>query len=772
MFGAPSSCALHDLSGNPEETLEEELQPEQQREMFEEAKENHLGSERVGASRLETPTDELPSREEELAAEDGGEAVQEHSTTKDKERFLSDYSPDLHAAASPSAEHPSETLEEGVLLETNNSDAVEVDSKGVCGDEEKKSAVSRPELQKEADKEQTEEAPARSQGAPACGKKKKKKKRAKKKGVQEEEKQQANQDKCSEGKNTESAATGDVTEPVVDGPTDRAEDEQDRPEPEELERRNAAETCTPHEAVEESVVRDVKAETSETDKDAVQAPAAPEGFDLVPGGKSDELNLDVETVEAAAGVEVFETPRESRTEAKEEEPDGGPETVEALEPSEPSSDVKPSAESREEQQDEETPKTEERSEASSVPEESFGGSGGVVLNSDGVDEVGVPAVAERVSDCSHAESEKVEDAGEDGHAGEIQHNCTNTEAETSHCEACVQRDHSSSTTTKPSDGQDDTSTRDGSEPSSSSEPPSQPSTGADGQDEVSKEGEERTNDGEDGGEESSPPALEAQPTPAEELKVDLRAAEVPSEPCCSSGEEKSERLEADDAVSECEKSLEAAEQPEQLSHAEDQEFLCKDQTDEGFSDTTNTVNNPDPQPAEALCQCPGDEHEHGHSEEGPATLDSSEDKLNQAVTDGSEGQASAQESEDDDEVGQSFDFDDIDAEIAASSDPVEDEKCVFAGDPAAATVEGDASENPPEEAGTGVWAGVTENTNQAGSSPVEEGLDALQHLEGGDLVSESPDLVVQDAAPPQASKEAKKNGKKGKAKGKEDCKMS
>lgn len=870
MFGAPSSCALHDLSGNPEETLEEELQPKQQREMFEGAKENHVGSEHVGVSVLGTPTDELPSREQEFATEEVEEVVQEHSIAKDDNIVLTDSSPNLQAATSFSEENPSETLAEQVLLETNNSDVVEVERKGmwqVCGgdtnesctvsehqvDEEKKLAVSKsepqtdPQRKEEADNDETEETAPRSQGAPAPGKKKKKKKRTKKKGVHEEEgKRQANQEKCSEEGNTESTATGDrsqrqeVTEPVigcsttkvpVELSTDRAGDKQDRKESEEVELSNPTESCTPNETIEESVVKDDKAESSEPDNNVVEAPPAAPGFDHVPDqaldGKNDELNLDIETVEAAVGVEIFETPRESRTEAKEEERDDGPawqtasvEAVAAEEANEASSDMKPSepttAAGAEQQDDEETPETLERSEASCAPEESFSNSEGVdnsesVLTTDGVDRVCVPAVAECLGergDSNQAESGKVEDAGEDEHVGEIPTNRPNMEAEESDTEACVLGDHSISTNR--SDGKDHSSASppsgDGSESSSGSEPPSQPPAGEASQDEVTEEGDERSNGGEDGGEESSPPTLDPPSKPAEELKVE---AEVPSEPSGSSGEEQSERLAADvDALLESEKSLEAAEQAEQLGDAENQGFLCKDQTDEAFSDTPSALNKPDSQPAEALHQCPGDEQEP--SKEASTTPEDSAHELSQKdllggpITDGSEGhdsvQPSLQESEDEDEGGQSFDFDDIDVEMAVTADvdgveqgvevwsddykpggsgacqsstnskentssgPAEDEECVVAAgqrsdtqDTAAVTVEGESSKS----------------LNQTCSSPVEEGLDALEQLQSGDLVLEkSPDPVVQNAEPPQASGEPKKNSKKGKAKGKEECKVS
>lgn len=795
--------------------------------MFEETKENHSGSEHV----------ELPSREQEFAIEDAEEVVQKHSITKDKNRVISDYSANLQAATSCSEENSSETPEEIVLLETHYSGIVEMESKGissVCSDdakdscnisdhqvdEENNAAESRSELQKdsrskeEASKGETEEASTRSQGVSVSGKKKKKKKRSKRKGVYEDMKQQANQKKHSEGKNTESNATGDVTEPVIDGSitkdieevsTGRAEDKQDRNPTEEVKLRNPTETCTPDEVNEKSVIKDNRAETSGADNDVVKAPTTPENFDHVPdhGGQDEELNLEPEIVEPVAGVETFESLAESRTEAEEEERDDQPglqtgsvETGAAVELNEASSDLTPAeyrVTAREEQHvDKKTPKKEERSEACSAPEESSSSSDWVdvsksVLNTNDVDNVCVPAVAgcsSHIADFNHAESMGVEAVGDNGHAKEIKSNCTNMEGETCDSETCVLGDYPISTDRLDANNESSVCppSGDGSQPSSSSELPSQPSAGADGQG-------KRINDGEDGGEESSPPILEPQPRPAEELKADLREAEVPPEPNFSPGEEKSESLSADvDGLSESEKSVEAAEETQLLGDAENQEFLCENQTDEAFIDTTNTLNNPDSQPTEALHQCSGEDQENRI--EKSITLEhkiSQNNQLGGLITDSSEGPDVAhpdlQESEDDGEGGQSFDFDDVDVDLAASSGPVEDERCVVAAgqrsdaqETAAAPVEGDASkithERPAEEE-MPLWAGVTEKINQAGFLPVEQGLDALQHLQGAHLVLEtSPDLVVQNPEPPQALKEVKNNSKKSKAKGKEDCKMS
>lgn len=789
-MGSPSSCALHDLSGNPEETLEEELEPKQQREIFEEAKENHFSSENVSVSMLETTTDELPAREPESPTEDVEEVVK----------------------------NPSPSLEGGVSLETNNSNVVGMESKGVlCSDstqescnisehqvdKEHKLDVSNSEPQKdpqskeEAGKVETE-MPTRSQSA-AAGKKKKKKKRGKKKGgVHEDEKRHA--------------ATGDVTEPVIDGSTtkvhqqatDKAEDEQEQEETVEEELTKHPETFIPNEAIRESVVRDEEKETSEMDNVVVEAPTAPESVAHVPAqavDKEDELNLETETVEAAETVEIFEPPGESSADAKKDEQDDeqGLETetveaVEAVKPNEPSSDIKPSTESRadarEDQRDDEgTPKTEEGSETCPVPEESFCGPDSV-HNTDGVDKVCRTAVAECLGETSpgsiQTESGSVGGAGEDGQK------CDS--------EPCVPRDHtiSSSRATNQSDRKDDTSacqpSGDGSESLSTSGPVSQPSAGADSRDKVSDE------------------------------------VQLSGESNCASPEEAEV-----DVVVESEKSVEASEQAEEVGDADHQ---CRDQTGEVFSDATDMLNNPDPPQAEALHQCPVDGHgtesitledsEHRIGEDNQLReplLHSQKETLDDPVKDKwdyDSAQPNLYESEDDDEGGQSFDFEDIDVEAAVtadlqspkmeafeegvevlsdecdpgwsgprqnntdsnkypSSDPAGDDAGQRA-DPqetAAVSVEEDASKNvhekqknPPEEDAR-VEEGAGLVVGQAVSLPVEEGLDAVKQLQGGDLVLEkSPDLVAGNPEPHQATKEVKKNSKKGKAKGKEDCKMA
>lgn len=195
--------------------------------------------------------------------------------------------------------------------------------------------------------------------------------------------------------------------------------------------------------------------------------------------------------------------------------------------------------------------------------------------------------------------------------------------------------------------------------------------------------------------------------------------------------------------------------------------------------------------------------------------------------------ASDKGDEEDDEEGQSFDFDDMDVEAAVATDLTESPKQTEVEEGVevksddsnlCGSNETDLNENtqpervensdenqadaPDKETGThhdkgaseneerqndtpeedeprhiieegkalivGAFGAVADKINQAMSAPVEEGLDAAkQELQGDDSVS--PKSAGQEGGgkePAPSGKDVRKNSKKGKAKGKEDCKMS
>ncbi|XP_019132071.2 clumping factor A isoform X7 [Larimichthys crocea] len=297
--------------------------------------------------------------------------------------------------------------------------------------------------------------------------------------------------------------------------------------------------------------------------------------------------------------------------------------------------------------------------------------------------------------------------------------------------------------------------------------------------------------------------------------------------------------------------LETVAQVEQLDDVQSETLQCKDQIAEVSSETEeskihdmlNTLDSPK-EAAEvgsfveqdhsaeesAVTEDPEHNSQNDHQSETLLELlepskDKSEDKdsFQPTLQDGDE------EDGDDDEEGQSFDFDDMDIEGAVvtndKQEEVEegvevmsddgssglcqsnmesnennqdetvknnDEKCAddtLVKETGTMPHQGATSENVCEqqkempvqeivvahkpghviEEGKGVIVGelgdVAENINQAMSLPVEEGLDAIKHELQGD------DLVLPKSAD-QTKKDVKKNSKKGKAKGKEECKMS
>ncbi|XP_033990044.1 A-kinase anchor protein 12 isoform X3 [Trematomus bernacchii] len=73
----------------------------------------------------------------------------------------------------------------------------------------------------------------------------------------------------------------------------------------------------------------------------------------------------------------------------------------------------------------------------------------------------------------------------------------------------------------------------------------------------------------------------------------------------------------------------------------------------------------------------------------------------------------------------------------------------------------------------GEVGGVAEDVHRAVSLPVEEGLEAIEQVQGEhEDLPKSSEQVGSNTEPQQAGKDVRKNSKKGKGKGKEECKMS
>ncbi|XP_019955235.2 enolase-phosphatase E1 isoform X4 [Paralichthys olivaceus] len=308
-------------------------------------------------------------------------------------------------------------------------------------------------------------------------------------------------------------------------------------------------------------------------------------------------------------------------------------------------------------------------------------------------------------------------------------------------------------------------------------------------------------------------------TQKEELERDLKEPGGLIEPESSSHDENgdSASLTNNPDALDIEKGLlETEAQVEHLDEVESQTLECVDLKDESNAretdeiDTTDKLNTPDSQKEEEIgSSCSLAEHLHESSE------DKREDDSSQPNQQGSD------EEDGEDEEGQSFDFDDMDVEAAFQtnapenkeeeiveegvevvSDPSEntqnkpternDETSTFDEcnqvDKESETIHQDKQSTLAHEEATAdearpniedgailnvVESGVVaEDTNQATSFPVEEGLDK-QELQGDSLVSpERAVHVASDKEPPHSSKDVRKNSKKGKGKGKEDCKMS
>ncbi|XP_031581907.1 leucine-rich repeat flightless-interacting protein 1 isoform X7 [Oreochromis aureus] len=324
------------MLGNTEETElrssreEEEVGPEQQQEMHEKAKENHMSSDLLcnaaDVSTLKTSSEEQPQEEQQTCLPAEKNNTGENGLSEDLNAEISD-SPTTEPSSFElkeivtSPDVPEREMSEGVSLkETSSPNVVETDDKSVSVDtsevqDSKQEAVEKshltntelcpqqkvadvapkenltdesvptasnieaqpePENAEEAENDEAEETPSKSQpqGTPASGKKKKKKKRGKKKGgAQDDKTKQKNEtanekkkDKEPAGSNGGSAAEltadGSVNQTFKESKVDQVKEEQEKQETEEV---NAVEPIESSKCKEQTVSNEChEEETLET----------------------------------------------------------------------------------------------------------------------------------------------------------------------------------------------------------------------------------------------------------------------------------------------------------------------------------------------------------------------------------------------------------------------------------------------------------------------------------------------------------------------------
>uniref|UniRef100_A0A669BL89 Leucine rich repeat (in FLII) interacting protein 1a n=1 Tax=Oreochromis niloticus TaxID=8128 RepID=A0A669BL89_ORENI len=324
------------MLGNTEETElrssreEEEVGPEQQQEMHEKAKENHMSSDLLcnaaDVSTLKTSSEEQPQEEQQTCLPAEKNNAGENGLSEDLNAEISD-SPTTEPSSFElkeivtSPDVPEREMSEGVSLkETSSPNVVETDDKSVSVDtsevqDSKQEAVEKshltntelcpqqkvadvapkenltdesvptasnieaqpePENAEEAENDEAEETPSKSQpqGTPASGKKKKKKKRGKKKGgAQDDKTKQKNEtanekkkDKEPAGSNGGSAAEltvdGSVNQTLKESKVDQVKEEQEKQETEEV---NAVEPIESSKCKEQTVSNEChEEETLET----------------------------------------------------------------------------------------------------------------------------------------------------------------------------------------------------------------------------------------------------------------------------------------------------------------------------------------------------------------------------------------------------------------------------------------------------------------------------------------------------------------------------
>lgn len=751
-------------------------------------------------------------------------------------------------------------------------------------------AQQEPENAEEAENDEAEEMSSKrqAQGATASGKKKRKKRRGKKKGGTQEDKNQqkheADKEKDKTDKDTELATRdseqttepdidGSVTETLEESGVDQVKNEQETEQVDGAEAVKPSETFSHSEPLEESGVDHVTDVTDEKDNeqtlqmDNVEQLEATEtfsptetpeerGVDHIMDEQKEEQSLEAETVkavEAVAATETFsqvETLQESRVDPKKDEQD----EEQSLEPQE-----------------------EMGSTSSPVPEANLS-TPDLIDISEGADNTDKVCVSSEDNSNSgadlstngrviHAESEVVGCAEDDIQSvDEMKPECTTNNPETkdkdnSEAESHVQSiddivTDESESTNKP-ESEDNMSVSlsspdgftDGLNSLAGSDLPSELSAAVNfGSDDTPskvsdrdpEEATETVKDDEEPVAETEQESIspgphgdnsELKPDRTEEVELsrNLREPEGLVEPDNSSYEGESDSA---SLTKNTEKSLlDTAAQAEQSDDLESQTLQREDQIGEVSSETeainiVDISNTPD-----APTEAPEAPEDHNNEEEPENDQQSAE--LHEPSKDQSEDNDSSQptlqdsdEEDGEDDEGQSFDFDDMDVELAietkvpknqeeakegtqvmsrsglcqsntqsnenAQDEPGEnnDETCTVDGGNQADTPDKETDTVPHEEAmsadvavavepvieeGKDLIVGeldvVAENVNQAMSLPVEEGLDAIKEvLQGEDLVlPKSADSVT---ANKETGKDVKKNGKKGKVKGREECKVS
>ncbi|KAM8749116.1 uncharacterized protein lrrfip1a isoform 9-T9 [Acanthopagrus schlegelii] len=316
--------------------------------------------------------------------------------------------------------------------------------------------------------------------------------------------------------------------------------------------------------------------------------------------------------------------------------------------------------------------------------------------------------------------------------------------------------------------------------------------------------------------------------------------EKPNSSSCKEKRSNSESPTENTDAFETEKSPETVAQAEQLDDAESQTLQRDDQIEEPKTEVSSETEEIKDHCAEESAVADSPERRNSQSDQSETLLELHEPS--KESEDNGSSQPILQDSDEEDgedEEGQSFDFDDMDIEMAIATDPPkspkqgdieegvevmsessglcqsktgsnentqdepvanDDKKCTVDGGNQDDTLDKETDAVPDEEATSEKGENVrgeqkstpeeevvvadepvievgkvvelgdgAENTDQATSLPVEEGLDAItQELQSEDLALPK----SADKEQSQTRKESKKNGKKGKGKGKEECKMS